>query len=146
MDTFWARAALLVALIAVAVAVGLWRRRSDGRARAVADGEQVGAGDLGEPLGARATLLQFSAPVCSPCRAARRVLGEVAESVPEVKHVELDAGEHLALARRLGILRTPTVLVLDGLGQVVARTSGVPTRAQVIQALHLADSTTKAAA
>ena len=34
--------------------------------------------------GERATLLQFSSAFCAPCRATRRVLGEVAELVPGV--------------------------------------------------------------
>jgi thiol-disulfide isomerase/thioredoxin len=146
MDTFWARAAVLATLIVVAAAAGLWRRRVDGRARAVTGGTQVTADELGQALGRLATLLQFSAPVCAPCRAARRVLAEVAATVPDVAHVEVDAAEHLALVRRLAVLRTPTVLVLDADGQVVARASGVPTRAQVVQALDLAGAGAEVAA
>jgi hypothetical protein len=65
------------------------------------------------------------------------VLGEVAERTPGVRHVELDAEQHLDLVRRLDVLRTPTVLVLDGAGRVVARSSGVPSPVQVAQALDL---------
>lgn len=133
-----ARVAVLLALLGIAVAIGGWRRWADGRARAVVDGERITASELGGPLGARATIVQFSAPVCAPCRAARRLLTELTAAVRDVVHVELDAGEHLDLARRLGVLRTPTVMVLDARGQVVARTSGVPTRPQVVEALALA--------
>ena len=132
------RAGVLVLLLAVAAGVGLWRRRVDGRSRAVRDGVHVTAAELGTGLGARATLLQFSAPVCAPCRAAHRVLSGVAESVPGIVHVELDAGDHLDLARRLDVLRTPTVIVLSPDGRVVARAAGVPTRPQVAEALALA--------
>ena len=93
---------------------------------------------LGTPLGPAATLLQISSAVCAPCRAARRVLGEVAERTPGVRHVELDAEQNLELVRRLDVLRTPTVLVLDAGGRVVARSSGVPSPAQVNQALNQA--------
>lgn len=137
-DSLQVRTGVLVLVVVVALAIGAWRRRVDGRARSVSSGERLTAADVGATLGQRATLLQFSAPVCAPCRAARRVLSAVAETAPGVVHVELDAGEHLDLARRLGVLRTPTVLVLGPDGQVVARTSGVPTHPQVEQALTLA--------
>lgn len=50
-------------------------------------------------------------------------------------HVELDAEARLELVRRLEILRTPTVLVLDAGGLVVRRAAGLPRRADVIAAL-----------
>ena len=78
-------------------------------------------------LGERATLLQFSSAFCAPCRATRRVLGDVAGIVPGVAHVEVDAEHHLDLVRRLGILRTPTTLVLDPHGREVTRAPGAPT-------------------
>ena len=53
------------------------------------------------PLGERATLLQFSSAFCAPCRATRRVLGEVADLVPGVTHVEVDAEHHLEVVRAL---------------------------------------------
>jgi thiol-disulfide isomerase/thioredoxin len=98
---------------------------------------QVSAAELGEgvALGERATLLQFSTAFCQPCRATRRVLSEVAALVDGVAHVEIDAEQRLELVRRLGIQRTPTVLVLDAGGRVVRRASGQPRRADVIAAL-----------
>ncbi|MDF3299335.1 TlpA family protein disulfide reductase [Streptomyces tropicalis] len=99
------------------------------------EGRRLGAGDLGEELGQRATLVQFSSAFCAPCRATRRVLGEVAAMVPGVRHVEVDAEAHLDLVRALGVLRTPTVLVLDADGREVRRATGQPRRADVIAAL-----------
>ena len=78
------------------------------------------------PLGERATLLQFSSAFCAPCRATRRVLGEVAELVPGVTHVEVDAEHHLDVVRSLRVLRTPTTLILDAEGREVSRASGSP--------------------
>jgi len=91
--------------------------------------------DLGAPLGERATLVQFSSAFCQPCRATRVVLGDVAEMVPGVAHVEIDAESHLELVRRLDVTRTPTVLVLDGAGRIRRRATGAPRRADVIAAL-----------
>ena len=90
---------------------------------------------LGETPGDRATLLQFSSAFCAPCRATRRILTDVAELVPGVRHVEVDAEKHLDVVRRLGIRTTPTTLVLDADARVTARAAGQPRRAEVLAAL-----------
>jgi thiol-disulfide isomerase/thioredoxin len=84
---------------------------------------------------AQATLLQFSTAFCAPCRAVRRVSGEVADMLPGVRHVEVDAESHLDAVRALGIWRTPTLLVLDAEGRVAKRATGVPGKAQLIAVL-----------
>ncbi|MFJ2260876.1 TlpA family protein disulfide reductase [Streptomyces sp. NPDC087844] len=126
-----------VLVLAAASAYGVLNRRRSGRVRVRGrdDGKRLGAAELGENLGERATLVQFSSAFCAPCRATRRVLGEVAEMVPGVRHVEIDAEDRLALVRELDILKTPTVLVLDAEGRVVRRATGQPRRADVIAAL-----------
>lgn len=86
-------------------------------------------------LGERATLLQFSSAFCAPCRATRRTLADVAGLVPGVEHLEVDAEHHLDLVRALGILRTPTTLVLDSAGREVTRATGAPRKEQVLAAL-----------
>jgi thiol-disulfide isomerase/thioredoxin len=141
---------LLVAVVG-ALAFGAWRAYADGRFRgthalpsversnpSVEPVETTAAVDLpdGMTLGERATLLQFSSAFCAPCRATRRVLADVAQTVPGVVHVELDAEHHLDVVRRLGILRTPTTLVLDARGAEVARAAGAPTKQQVLGALE----------
>ncbi|MCX4912928.1 TlpA family protein disulfide reductase [Streptomyces sp. NPDC060011] len=126
-----------LAVLALASVYGVLHRRRSGRVtvRGRDDGKQLGAAELGEGLGERATLVQFSSAFCSPCRATRRVLGEVADMVPGVSHVEIDAEDHLDLVRDLGILKTPTVLVLDADGRIVRRATGQPRKADVIAAL-----------
>ncbi|MGW9351307.1 Thiol-disulfide isomerase or thioredoxin [Nocardiopsis flavescens] len=164
MDT--AGPTVLAATLAAATVLGLLWRRAQGRFRApgrsaapaagaaaggdtreegsttvadTADGSVVlDAGDLGSALGERATLVQFSSAFCQPCRATRRVLEEVSGMVDGVAHVEIDAEAHLGLVRRLDILRTPTVLVLDSRGAVVRRASGQPRTADVIAAIGAA--------
>ncbi len=88
--------------------------------------------DLDLELGERATFVQFSTAFCAPCRATRRILSDVAGVVPGVVHHEIDAEHHLDVVRRLGILRTPTTLVLDATGAEVARASGAPSKEQVL--------------
>jgi thiol-disulfide isomerase/thioredoxin len=156
---------VLLAALALATAVGLGKRWYDGRFRAPhgtagAQGSDAGQGsgagqgsDAGEAsgstprlaaadldgadLGERATLVQFSTAFCQPCRATRRVLSDIADVVPGVTHVEIDAESHLDLVRRLDVLRTPTTLVLDATGRVTTRASGQPRKEQVLAALPL---------
>lgn len=92
---------------------------------------RLSADDIGVPLGERATLLQFSSTFCQPCRHARVVLGQVSASTDGVEHIDLDVADRLDLARQLGVMRTPTTLVLDSRGQEIARAGGVPSVAAV---------------
>jgi len=140
---------VLAVAVLLAAGFGLWRAASDGRFRgthavrgaSAAPADPTPASVLtgtaydGE-LGERATLLQFSSAFCAPCRATRRVLEDVARIVPGVRHVEVDAEHHLDLVRRLGVLRTPTTLVLDPHGREVSRASGAPSKQAVIASLE----------
>lgn len=91
---------------------------------------------LGETPGTAATLLQFSSAFCLPCRVTRRLLAGVAEIVPGVRHIEVDAEANLELVRRLGVESTPTVLLLDGDAVEVRRIAGAPpSRAAVLATL-----------
>ena len=118
---------------------GLVHRSRDGRVRASKRSATATLTDevraLGERPGTKATLLQFSSAFCAPCRATRRTLADVAGMVDGVAHVEVDAELHLELVRRLGILKTPTTLVLDADGVEVLRASGQPRKADVLAAL-----------
>jgi thiol-disulfide isomerase/thioredoxin len=136
---------VVFAVLATASVFGLWRKRVDGRVREVGSdavrNEDAQAGSiltpqqLGKELGSRATLLQFSSAFCQPCRATRVVLADVAGAAEGVAHVEIDAESHLDLVRELGILRTPTTLILDGSGRIAARAAGIPRKHQVLAAL-----------
>lgn len=144
---------IAVVAVVVALAFGLWRAATDGRFRGThvvrrSAGVEEGApapvtrplgaelvATAGAHLGERATLLQFSSAFCAPCRATRRVLGEVTGLVEGVAHVEIDAEHHLDATRAFGILRTPTTIVLDAAGVEVTRATGAPTRNQVLTAV-----------
>ena len=144
---------VLVVAVALALGFGAYRALVDGRFRGthrisgVAESTDApGAGDTvleGTPwahdLGERATLAQFSSAFCAPCRTTRRVLEDVAARTPGVAHLDIDAEHHLDLVRRLGIMRTPTTLVLDARGRELTRAIGVPTKAQVLAVLDQID-------
>lgn len=136
-------ALLVTVFVTGAVAVVMrWKNgrfsRGGVETNADATSEVLGADDIGGVLGERATLVQFSSAFCAPCRATRRILTETADIVPGVVTHEIDAESHLDLVRRLDVLRTPTVFVLDASGAIVSRASGAPTRDQVIAALDRA--------
>jgi thiol-disulfide isomerase/thioredoxin len=139
-DVLW----LLAALLTTTLAFGLWRRSRDGRMTGTSSGPADGDGsalvsvtaqDLGHPLGAEATFVQFSSAFCQPCRATRVLLETVVADRPGVVHIEIDAESHLDLVRRFDVMRTPTVLVLDGTGSGRGRASGVPRRDQILSTL-----------
>ncbi|WBO61752.1 thioredoxin family protein [Streptomyces camelliae] len=134
-------ALIVAAVVLVAATVfGLVRGRRDGRLRDGGRGDalRLSSGELGAALGERATLVQFSTALCSTCPGTRRLLAGVAAQTPGVRHVEIDAETRLDLVRRVEVMRTPTVLVLDRAGRVVRRASGAPTRADVVSAVELA--------
>ena len=154
---------VVIGVLAVATAFGVWFGRTSGRIKdaAVASPRPpsgvIPAGDDDPPvdiqtaavdersaalvdalagrLGERATVVQFSSAFCQPCRATRRILEEVAALVPGVGHVEIDAEDNLDLVRALDIRRTPTVLFLDASGTVRKQASGLPRKADVIGAI-----------
>lgn len=131
---------VVLVVLVLATAFGLWRARCQGAVRATPDAPDddvpvLGRERLGHDLGARATLVQFSTAFCQPCRAARTALSHVAASAEGVEHVEVDAESNLDLVRELGIFRTPTTLILDTSGCVIGRASGVPRLDEVRAAL-----------
>jgi thiol-disulfide isomerase/thioredoxin len=143
-----ARVLLVLAVLAVATVLGLWWRARNGRYTAVdpallasapddeADDTRLTAAQLGAPLGARATFVQFSSEVCAPCRRTHAVLAQLVSEHEGLSHVEMDVVEHLDLVRRFGIMRTPTTLLLDADGVVVGRMSGATDRRHALAALE----------
>ncbi|CAB4868257.1 unannotated protein [freshwater metagenome] len=152
---------VLIVVLLLATAFGLYRKRTDGlmrtvkaprplpdnappgeledpdgvRAKAAGPHGDITAEDLGGPLGQRATLVQFSSAFCAPCRATQRILDEVTSMVEGVAHFEIDAESRLDLVRHFDIRRTPTVLVVNSNGHIVRRATGAPRKADVIAAL-----------
>jgi thiol-disulfide isomerase/thioredoxin len=132
--------ALLIALVLTAVVAAVMQARNGrfSEREPAPDAEVLTAADIGAPLGERATLVQFSSAFCAPCRATRVLLGDVAGRLDGVETIDIDAEQHLDLVRRLHVMRTPTVLVLDADGTVSTRASGLPRREQVLAAIDRA--------
>ena len=132
----------LIAALVIGGVIGVVRHLRHGRLRTSADSAtRLTAADLRtDSLGERATLVHFSSAFCRPCVAVRHVLHDVAERVPGVRAVEVDAESQLELVRRLGVASTPTTLLLDKDGHERKRATGVPKRHEVMDALtHVVD-------
>jgi len=128
----------LVALLGAATLFYRWWQGRQGMVRRVDRPGALTQAIIGAPRGARATFVQFSTPMCAKCPGTAVLLKRVAGEQPHVAWVEIDAAERLDLARELNIMRTPTTLVLDSDGLVVARMDGAPTEAQAREALEAA--------
>jgi thiol-disulfide isomerase/thioredoxin len=131
---------VVAAVLLAASAFGLARRVRDGRLRTVADaGDRELLSRLGVRPDAPVTLLQFSSASCAPCRATARLCAEVAAATDGVHHVDVDASAHLDAVRAFGIMRTPTLLIVDSDGRIVRRAAGQPpTRDGLLAAISTA--------
>jgi thiol-disulfide isomerase/thioredoxin len=143
------RVVVVIAVLVLATGLGLWWNVRNGRFTAQDTAQQdsvprVSTAELGAALGAELTFLQFSSEVCAPCRRASVVLGQLATERPGLAHVEIDVVENLDLVRRFGVMRTPTVLLLDTDGVVVGRMSGALDRRHALAALESCPGTVSA--
>jgi thiol-disulfide isomerase/thioredoxin len=127
---------LLIVLV-LASAYGFWWKLSRGaiRSNKAIPGHRLTAETLGEPLGSRATMVQFSSAFCTPCRATHSLLSQMVLTMDDVKHIQVDAESHLELVRELDIRSTPTTLFINKDGVEVGRAAGTPKREQVLAAL-----------
>jgi thiol-disulfide isomerase/thioredoxin len=130
--------AVTTGVVLLAAVLGLvWRART-GRVRTV-DGERsFRAGSLPglHELAPAATLVQFSTEYCAQCPATRRLLTGLARERDGVAFLDVDLTRDPDLARRLGIMQTPTVFVLDNGGRLVGRVAGTPRRDELAALLQ----------
>jgi thiol-disulfide isomerase/thioredoxin len=128
----------LAVVLVLASAYGFWWKLSRGaiRSNKAIPGHRLTAETLGEPLGTRATMVQFSSAFCAPCRATHSLLSQMVIAMTDVKHIHIDAESHLELVRQLDIRSTPTTLFVNKDGIEVGRAAGTPKREQVLAALE----------
>ena len=128
---------LLAAVLGVSSIFGVWYRRTRGEIKSGRRKLEISSKEVGEKLGTRLTLLQFSSAFCSPCRTTKILLQQLTKDLPDVKHIDIDAESKIELARSLNILSTPTTIVLDSDGREVGRAVGIPKRDQVLNLLEI---------
>ena len=143
-----ARGVLVFAILAVATGVGLWWAVRNGRFAAAPSAHggtvpRVTTAELGTALGTELTFLQLSSESCAACRRAGVVLSRLVAERPGLAHVELGVTGHLDLVRRFGVMRTPTVLVLDADGVVAGRMSGALDHRRAVAALESCRATVR---
>jgi thiol-disulfide isomerase/thioredoxin len=116
----------------------LWWKKTRGaiRTKKSVPGHRLNASTLGEELGSRATMVQFSSAFCAPCKATHALLSQMVVPMHDVKHIHIDAESHLELVRQLDIRSTPTTIFLNRDGIEVGRAAGTPKREQVLAALN----------
>ena len=127
----------LAVVLVLASAYGFWWKGTRGaiRSNKSIPGHRLSAAVLGEELGSRATMVQFSSAFCTPCRATHALLSQMVIPMEDVKHIHIDAESHLELVRTLDIRSTPTTLFINKDGIEVGRAAGTPKREQVLAAL-----------
>lgn len=125
---------VIVALVALATALGLTVRARSARVAAGCGGDEYQL----VVEGAEVTLVQLSSPVCSACVVMRRVATELVAADPTVAHREIDVVDQPDVARRHSVFSTPTTLVLDRDGHVRSRLIGAVKPADVGAAVEAA--------
>jgi len=137
----WAAIGVTAGIVALAAVLAVVWRATNGRARSVDADRTFTPGSLPglDGLAPGATLVQFSTAYCSNCPATRRFLSRVADERGGVAHVDVDLTHRPDLAKRFGILQTPTVFVLDGAGRLVSRIGGAPRRDELVAVLDRLD-------
>jgi hypothetical protein len=132
----WTGVLVVVAALVVATGIGVVVKRRNGNFRETDVGPiNPALADLGVTGQNPVTLVQFSSAFCAPCRVTRVLCADVASRIPGVRHLEIDAESHLDAVRALEIWKTPTVLVVDGQGQIRRRATGAPNRSQLMAAV-----------
>jgi len=130
---------VLLAVLVLSVAFGIYRKLSDGKLRGEIVPPQQGLTEhlhLDHDHPPQVTFLQFSSEFCQPCRVTSKVLDDVTNSFPAICHIELDVVEHLDLVKTYSISRTPTTLIIDKDGTVHFRATGVPKKSELTAAVH----------
>ena len=128
-------APILIVLVLASI-YGFWYQNTRGKVRSAKSTKNgLNEAILGEPLGSRGTLVQFSSAFCTPCRATRVLIENVVKDLADIKHIEIDAETHLDLVRTLDIRSTPTTLFLNSAGVEVGRAIGAPKREQITSAI-----------
>jgi thiol-disulfide isomerase/thioredoxin len=130
---------VVLALIVAATAFGFFWQASQGKAKRIANGEQIdlallGATKNGQPVtafGKNTTLLQFSSETCATCKQTAKLFHELEATSDGLLHIEVDLTHRLDLADKFKILQTPTTLVLDSKGIVKSRIGGAPRSATI---------------
>jgi len=130
-----ARLLIVVAVVAVSLALAWFWRRREGR---FTEGTgRFDRTDLGLARRERpsAVLVEFYGEDCAPCTVVQQRIEKLADEVPDVSIVSIDAAAQLSLAERYDVRRVPTLFVTDPDLKIIWRASGVPSEEAIRRAL-----------
>lgn len=132
------RLLIVLLVLGLVAAVGAWWRARDGRVRAGGDGrfssDQLVSVGLDRISRTGAALL-LGSPTCAPCTTVKGILDDVAAERDDFRWAYVDAAEHMALVDAHHVMRVPTLFVVDRQGRILARTSGVPAKHDLLRVL-----------
>ena len=129
------RVLIVVAVIGLAGGLALAWHRREGRFTEATG--RFTRGELGLARGTKpsALIVEFFGQDCAPCTVVQKRLEAIAEHLPDVQIVQVDAGERMDLSDRYGVRRVPTLFVADQDLKIIWRASGVPTEDAIMGAL-----------
>lgn len=115
-----------------------FRRHSRSGAEASESGDQVGPApvtdltdrDFFDSLDGHATIVDFWAPWCGPCKTLHPLFDELAHANADegLHFARLNVDESRTVAPALGIMSIPTIMLCDLKGNEVDRLVGMPDR------------------
>lgn len=132
-----AGAAAILALLFVALLAGVLLRRRGARVREITEGARIDPAELGATaLGSAGAVVQFSTEFCARCPGVRRTLAELVSARDSLAYIHVDVTDKPSLAKKYGLLQTPTVLLVGADGVPNARLSGTLTRKVLAEAIE----------
>ena len=82
----------------------------------------------------RPVLLDFWAPLCTPCRMVGPILDEIAGERSDIKVAKVNVDEQPELAGQFGVMSIPTLVVVKE-GRIVQQAMGARPKAQILSML-----------
>lgn len=96
---------------------------------------EIKGGEFEAAVAQGTVLAEFGATWCSSCKMLGAVLAQAAKDAPEsALIVKLDVDECKELAAKLGVGTLPTLILYKD-GQIVKETTGVQSRAKLVEML-----------
>lgn len=121
MDPFGIAVAASTLVLSLIFAV--FRRHHDGRFRTPP--RDITSDTLRSIAAGQLTFVQFSGEVCAQCKTNQRVFTQTLDGLTSVQFTDVPVDQHMELVRSLGIMRSPTVLLIEPSGEIIARAQGV---------------------
>jgi len=137
------RLLIVLLLLGLVAAFGAWWRARDGRVRAGGDGQFSGdqLASVGlERISRTGAALLLGSPTCAPCTTVKAILTDVAGEREDFHWSYVDAADHMELVDAHHVMRVPTLFVIDRHGRILARTSGVPAKHDLLRVLDRQES------